>query len=363
MAHSLDQNRKEIVLAKTFRRLSVRMGLERTMRRMWRLLQGRTINDIDKLAADVEKAMKDPEAAPGPETDPMWQAQELLWSAYEVDDPEEAARLAREALAIYPDSADAYIILARQAESLGKSIQLLEQGVAAGERALGPAPFEGEKAQFWKDLQTHPYIRARYVLAHALWAAGRAEEAVVHLQAVLELDEKNSLGARDSLVNWLLALGRIDEAERLLLALDEAGCRWAYSKVLCAYLKEGDSVRARRLFNEAFASNVHVVHLLLNLVTDMLEGPEKESIRASLPQVDDKSAAHVEAFSYVLEGADAWLRTPETTSWLVEQIKRAARYLQAIQEPSPSGGRKIGRNGPCPCGSGRKHKQCCLGIV
>ncbi len=24
---------------------------------------------------------------------------------------------------------------------------------------------------------------------------------------------------------------------------------------------------------------------------------------------------------------------------------------------------KIGRNSPCPCGSGKKHKQCCLGKV
>ncbi|MCE2482866.1 MAG: SEC-C domain-containing protein [Alphaproteobacteria bacterium] len=25
------------------------------------------------------------------------------------------------------------------------------------------------------------------------------------------------------------------------------------------------------------------------------------------------------------------------------------------------GSRKIGRNDPCPCGSGRKYKHCCLG--
>ena len=24
---------------------------------------------------------------------------------------------------------------------------------------------------------------------------------------------------------------------------------------------------------------------------------------------------------------------------------------------------KIGRNAPCPCGSGKKHKQCCLGKI
>jgi preprotein translocase subunit SecA len=26
-------------------------------------------------------------------------------------------------------------------------------------------------------------------------------------------------------------------------------------------------------------------------------------------------------------------------------------------------GKKVGRNDPCPCGSGKKCKKCCLGVV
>jgi SEC-C motif-containing protein len=40
-------------------------------------------------------------------------------------------------------------------------------------------------------------------------------------------------------------------------------------------------------------------------------------------------------------------------------------YTHAVREgPAPiraAAGSKVGRNDPCPCGSGRKHKQCCLG--
>jgi len=43
-----------------------------------------------------------------------------------------------------------------------------------------------------------------------------------------------------------------------------------------------------------------------------------------------------------------------------------ARYVRALQEafegkPIRSPGAKIGRNDPCPCGSGRKYKRCCMG--
>ncbi|MEZ5844978.1 MAG: SEC-C metal-binding domain-containing protein [Hyphomicrobiaceae bacterium] len=32
-----------------------------------------------------------------------------------------------------------------------------------------------------------------------------------------------------------------------------------------------------------------------------------------------------------------------------------------VQEPYMRRGPKIGRNDPCPCGSGQKYKKCCMG--
>ena len=43
---------------------------------------------------------------------------------------------------------------------------------------------------------------------------------------------------------------------------------------------------------------------------------------------------------------------------LTSAIQRKQRYLQ-IAGSGPGGGAKAGRNDPCPCGSGRKHKGCC----
>ena len=45
----------------------------------------------------------------------------------------------------------------------------------------------------------------------------------------------------------------------------------------------------------------------------------------------------------------------QTLLWRKEQIKEL-RNANSVVRPEP----KIGRNDPCPCGSGRKFKQCCL---
>ena len=37
-------------------------------------------------------------------------------------------------------------------------------------------------------------------------------------------------------------------------------------------------------------------------------------------------------------------------------------FMQSANTPSaPFSGKKVGRNEPCPCGSGRKYKRCCSG--
>ena len=35
------------------------------------------------------------------------------------------------------------------------------------------------------------------------------------------------------------------------------------------------------------------------------------------------------------------------------------RNVQEKQKPIVNSGPKVGRNDPCPCGSGKKYKQCC----
>src|SRR5205807_3327499 len=115
-------------------------------------------------------------------------AQDILLQAYPEADEDRRARLAMDALEIWPDCADAYVLLAEQARSRKEALRLYEQGVAAGTRALVPETLERDAGHFWGMLETRPYMRARLGLAHSLWIAGRRQEAVQHLQDMLRLN-------------------------------------------------------------------------------------------------------------------------------------------------------------------------------
>lgn len=66
---------------------------------------------------------------------------------------------------------------------------------------------------------------------------------------------------------------------------------------------------------------------------------------------------------------DAWLSPAEEARWLAEVEASLPDVVQAIHDfwaalrdiPAPlrREAPKVGRNDPCPCGSGRKFKQCC----
>lgn len=189
----------------------------------------------------------------------LYQAQDLMYEAFEAQGDRRVA-LAREALAISPDCADAYLLLAEETSSCAEEArELLEQGVAAGERALGPEPFEEDVGHFWGILETRPYMRVRAALAETLWALDRREEAVEHQRDLLRLNPNDNQGLRYRQAEWLLWLERYDELEELFAAYqDDAAAAFAYTMALAAYRREGDSARARELLDEARELNPHV---------------------------------------------------------------------------------------------------------
>ena len=133
-------------------------------------------------------------------------------------------------------------MLAEYAETLPDALELYEQGVAAGERALGPEEFEEYEGHFWGFLETRPYMRARAGLADSLWAAGRHREAAEHCREMLRLNPNDNQGIRYRLASMLLDLERHDELNELLKSYEEDGAaEWAYTRALLAFRREGDS--------------------------------------------------------------------------------------------------------------------------
>ena len=93
-------------------------------------------------------------------SEPRYRAEDLVYEAWEAAGPRRAV-LAREALALWPDCADGYVLLAQAASSLEEARELLERGVAAGERSVGRRVFVEDAGDFWLIFETRPYTRPR----------------------------------------------------------------------------------------------------------------------------------------------------------------------------------------------------------
>ena len=69
---------------------------------------------------------------------PFERACELALKAMQSRDPDRQIELAQQALELSEDCADAYVLLSRYVEGPRQALVLLEQGLAAAERGLGP---------------------------------------------------------------------------------------------------------------------------------------------------------------------------------------------------------------------------------
>jgi tetratricopeptide (TPR) repeat protein len=261
--------------------------------------------------------------APARDT-PLDRAQDLVSRAFREPDPGRRADLAKQALELSPDCADAYVLLAEQAPSRKEALGLYEQAVAAGQRAIGPDAFREHVGHFWGLLETRPYMRAREGLAHTLWNLGRREEAAEHLREMLRLNPNDNQGLRYTLAAWLLNLDRDEELTGLLERYDEPTAMWAYTRALLSFRQRGDTPEARRRLERARKANPHVPAYLLGRKPLPLERPG--SYRPGQPS---------EAIIYVGMALSGWKETPGAIAWLKQREPGTER--RKPQEPKAQG--------------------------
>lgn len=253
-------------------------------------------------------------------------AESLLHVAFDSDDPVQVTAFAREALEVWPDCADAFVLLAELAKSPKEALDLYTEAVAAGERDLGAEAFRDLAGHFWNFIPSRPYMRARFGLAQALWVLGRRIEAIEHYQDMLRLNPGDNQGVRYNLAACLLELGRDDELASLLETFeDDASASWAYSAALLAFRREGDSLAARKLLAAARKCN--------KFVPDFLIG--REIIPSRMPDligVGDRE----EAVDYAVGFLNAWRGTPSALNWLRRSVESKA---STRTRPKPKPGR------------------------
>jgi len=239
------------------------------------------------------------------------QAQDVIYSACDARTRKEAVALAHEALEISADCADAYNLLAEETASTDEeAAELYRQGVAAGERALGPDAFEHDVGSFWGLLDTRPYMRARAGLAMCEWHLGHRDEAVEHARELLRLNPNDNQGVRYTLAGWLMELERHDDLGCLLAEYeDDAMAAWSYARALLAFRTSGDGADARERLRAALDTNPHVPAFLLG----------KRKLPRRLPDYVGLGDER-EAISVADQFKRCWSETAGALDWLQSQI-------------------------------------------
>jgi len=262
---------------------------------------------------------------------PIERAQDLVFDAFGTRGRRRTV-LARQALALDPDAADAHLILAEQAAGPARALPLYERAVEAARHRVGPETFEGEVGRFWDLVYTRPYMRAMLGLSDTLVALGRHDEAARHLQDMLRLDPTDMQGARYRLLRVFLAHNRQTDAETLVeLFADDTHPEWRFGEALLAFRREGDSPASRRALLAAIGENRHVPRLLA-----AAEPPEDKSSDVDEPGSLDEailSARQLHVFWHATPGAVAWLKRVAAAARSGRSARTAARRSARGRRP------------------------------
>lgn len=234
-------------------------------------------------------------------------AQALVFEAWETPEPRERAARARKALELWPDCADAWVILAQDmADTLLEAHEFYAEGVLAGERALGKEVFEEDVGHFWGILETRPYMRARLGLAQVLRHMGEIDEAAGHLRDLLCLNPGDNQGNRYVLLHLLLEAGRDAEAAELLAEYpDDAMAEWKFARALVSFRQTGVGGESDQLLARALQANGFVAAYLLG------RRPIPRQLPTSIGFGDNN-----EAIAYAVDYKAIWKQTPGALAWL-----------------------------------------------
>jgi tetratricopeptide (TPR) repeat protein len=301
------------------RGLADRRLMEKLMADVHRVIDERGLTDIGEinefLAASHGKV-----APHEPDTSPEGRAQAMFYQALDATG-RLRIKLAREAIALHPDCADAWVLLAEEMPDPSRRIELYARAVSAAERTLGRRPFAEEVGHFWGLLETRPYMRARLGQAECLWGAERYDEALGHLQDLLRLNPGDNQGVRHLLVPRLIELERDKDAARVLESYpDDPSAVLEYARALLEFRHGGDGATAQAKLAAAIRCNPHVVKYLSGssrlpawLPEQYGFGTEDEAVIA---------AASLLGCWNVTAGAAAWLRDSRLRGKKARERKR-----------------------------------------
>jgi tetratricopeptide (TPR) repeat protein len=288
-----------------------------------RIMEEKNFANLDEANAYLEKNIIGRKVPDLPPRNALEEAQDIMYSAWEEPSKKKRIMMARRALEISADCADAFVLLAEEsASSLADARDCYERGTQAGERALGPEAFKKEAGHFWGVIETRPYMRARAGLAGVLWHMGEKAAAISHYHDMLRLNPNDNQGLRYPLLGYLLEENRDREARELMDRFPgEGSAAWLYSKALLKFKREGPNPKTDGRLMKALDYNPAVVLYLLGMKNLPKRIPETVGIG------DDD-----EAVEYVAGSFRGWFQTPGALEWLA----RIAAVFLKVPEKRPA---------------------------
>lgn len=230
---------------------------------------------------------------------------------------EKRAELAKQALELSPDCADAYVLLAQESTTLEEAKVLYEKALEIGSRHLETCP---QPINYWNDHKTRPYMRARAGLAATLWQLGQRTDAIDHLFELLVQDSDDHMGNRYQHWHYLLQSKDLEELNGFLEADREISATWYFTRALMLFLKTGTCVQTDQALRDAIRANTHVAQFLLG----------EKSLPDQMPTYIVPGAVD-EAVEYAAWSSFSWSQEAGALKWL-RQVRE--QLVERMKHPS-----------------------------
>lgn len=111
-------------------------------------------------------------------------------------------------------------------------------------------------------------------------------------------------------------------------------------------------------FADEFGVDVMTMTGFLDGINDSLKAPNQ------LEEIEEDSEVSLDyepelLYKNMVEAKADWLYNLPQWDRLISEERRKELYKEQKQSKTVVKGEKVGRNDPCPCGSGKKYKKCC----
>ena len=203
---------------------------------------------------------------------------------------------------------------------------------------------------------------------------GLKREVYDHFQFLLDFDhqkleEMTQESLRDLMVQE--ALGRYEEKETELgsplmrrlekvIMLEAIDHFWKEHLLGIDQLKEGIGLRGYGQKDPLIEYQKEGYEMFLDTLEEIRRGTVRNLFRFSVVSEQERDERRRRSQRMVLTRGDMPQMMPEEMPQEMQDMAMAAeagggRRIETVRRQ----GRKIGRNEPCPCGSGKKYKKCC----